>query len=82
MTVDSLTCLSRGDPNKDIFNGMKKLQKKKRHNFYNMVEIRNGRLICQNESYSLDDVCRDNRKDRKCTLKNTNNEVVDLNYER
>ena len=83
ITLDAMTCLSRHDPDKDIFKKVKKQQKSKRRNFYNMVDIdlKKRMLECQKERYPLDAVCRfDVRRSRNCTLKNTNNEVVELNY--
>ena len=82
ITLDAMTCLSRRDPNKDIFKKVKKQQKSKRRNFYNMVDIdlKKRMLECQKERYPLDGVCKADDKRRPCTLKNTNNEVVELNY--
>ena len=84
LTLDAITCLSRNDPDKDIFKKVKKPQKNKRRNFFNMVDIdvKKRMLVCQDESYSLDDVCvfGSDLDSRKCTLKNTNKEVVELNY--
>ena len=82
MTLDAMTCLSRHDPDKDNFKKVKKQQKSKRRNFYNMVDIdlKKRMLECQKERYPLDGVCKDDHKSRPCTLKNTNNEVVELNY--
>ena len=76
-----MTCLSRHDPGKDIFKKVKKQQKSKRRNFYNMVDIdlKKRMLECQKERYPLDGVCNYNDTYRPCTLKNTNNEVVELN---
>ena len=36
---------------------MKVKKKQKRRNFYNMVDIKDGMLICQEERYLLDKVC-------------------------
>ena len=83
ITLDAMTCLSRHDPGKDIFKKVKKSHINKRWNFYNMVDIdlKKRMLECQKERYPLDAVCRfDVRRSRNCTLKNTNNEVVELNY--
>ena len=82
ITLDAMICLSRRDPNKDIFKKVKKQQKSKRRNFYNMVDIdlKKRMLECQKERYPLDAVCNYNHTSRPCTLKNTNNEVVELNY--
>ena len=84
ITLDAMTCLSRRDPNKDIFKKVKKQQKSKRRNFYNMVDIdlKERMLECQNESYPLHDICmfEDFLTGKDCTLKNTNNELVDLDY--
>lgn len=55
ISLEAFTCLSRRDPNKDIF--MKVKKKQKRRNFYNMVDIKDGMLICQEERYLLDKVC-------------------------
>ena len=78
-----MTCLSRRDPNKDIFKKVKKSHINKRWNFYNMVNIdlKMRMLAGQKESYPLDAVCNNYHDySRPCTLKNTNNEVVELNY--
>lgn len=78
-----MTCLSRNDySRKDIFKKVKKPQKNKRRNFYNLVDIKDGKLVCQHESHELHDVCVFDRLDvrRKCTLKNSNNEFVELNF--
>ena len=81
MTVDAMTCLSRREPNKDIFKKVKKPQKSKRRNFYNLLTIKDGMLVCQSESYRLDNICvYDDYQSRNCTLDNTNNEVVELHY--
>ena len=82
ITLDAMTCLSRRDPKKDIFKKVKKPQKNKRQNFYNMVDIKDGMLVCQSESYRLDNICVYGGQSRNCTLKNTNNEVVELNYQK
>ena len=83
ITLDAMTCLSRRDPNKDIFKKVKKSHIiNKRWNFYKMVDINLKKMMleCQKESYPIsDDLCKDDDKRRPCTLKNTNNEVVDLN---
>ena len=81
-SLDAMTCLSRRDPKKDIFKKVKKPQKNKRRNFFNMVDIKDGMLVCQKEEerYPLDDVCKADDTFRPCTLKNTNNEVVELTY--
>ena len=57
MSLEAFTCLSRRDPNKDIF--MKVKKKHRRRNFYNHVDIKDGMLICQKEKerYLLDKVC-------------------------
>ena len=78
-TLDAMTCLSRRDPYKDIFKGVKKSHINKRWNFYNMVDIKDGMLVCQSESYRLDNICVYGIQSRNCTLDNTNNEVVELN---
>ena len=78
ITLDAMTCLSRRDPKKDIFKKVKKPQKNKRRNFFNMVDIKDGMLVCQSESYRLDNICVYDQS-RNCTLDNTNNEVVELN---
>ena len=46
-----------------------------------MVDIKDGMLVCQSESYRLDEICMfDYRgQSKECTLDNTNNEVVELN---
>ena len=79
-----MTCLSRNDSNKDIFKKFRKPQKKKRRNFYSMVDIdlKKRMLMCKNENYSLENVCvfENRSQSRLCTLKKTNNEVVELNY--
>ena len=82
ITLDAMTCLSRHDPGKDIFKKVKKSHINKRWNFYNMVDIKDGMLVCQKEEerYLLDDVCKGDDKFRSCTLDNANNEAVDLNY--
>ena len=82
MTLAAMTCLSRHDPDKDIFKKVKKSHINKRRNFYKMVNIdlKKRMLECQTERYPLDGVCKDDYKSRPCTLKNTNNEVVELNY--
>ena len=84
ITLDAMTCLSRRDPNKDIFKKVKKSHINKRWNIYNMVDIdlKKRMLECQKERYPLDDVCmfRDLDQSRKCTLDNTNNEAVELNF--
>ena len=84
ITLDAMTCLSRRDPDKDIFKKVKKQQKSKRRNFYNMVDIdlKKRMLECQKERYPLDDVCTFSSlsQSRNCTLDNTNNEIVELNY--
>ena len=81
INLGALTCLSRNDPDKDIFKIVKKPQKKRRRNFYNLVDIKDGWLVCQSETYSLDNICVGGKQESKlCTLKNTNNEVVDLGY--
>ena len=79
ITLDAMTCLSRRDPNKDIFKKVKKQQKNKRHNFYNLMPD-DGMLVCQNESYPLKEVClfRDRWQRKNCTLKNAN--AVNLNH--
>ena len=55
----SMICFSRMDSNKNIFERRpsEKIRKKKRWNFYGEIEMRNGKLICQNANYSIDDVC-------------------------
>ena len=82
ITQDAITCLSRHDPDKDNFKKVKKQQKSKRRNFYNMVDIdlKKRMLECQKERYPLDTVCNYYGKSRPCTLKNTNNEIVELDY--
>ena len=82
ITLDAITCLSRHDPGKDIFKKVKKSQKSKRRNFHNLLDINDGRLVCRSESHQLDDICMfdDSWHSKKCTLDNTNNEVVELNY--
>ena len=77
-----MTCLSRRDPNKDIFKKVKKSHINKRWNLYKMVNIdlKKRMLECQKERYPLDGVCKADDKRRPCTLKNTNNEVVELHY--
>ena len=86
LSLDAMTCLSRNDSNKDIFQKVNKPQKNKRRNFFNMVDIdvKKRMLVCQDESYSLDDVCVFGSWDesKKCTLRNTNKEVAELNYRR
>ena len=82
ITLDAMTCLSRRDPDKDIFKKVKKAHINKRWNYYSMVNIdlKKRMLECQKEHYPLDGICKDDHKSRPCTLKNTNNEVVELNY--
>ena len=84
ITLDAMTCLSRRDPNKDIFKKVKKQQKSKRRNYYSMVDIdlKKRMLECQKERYPLDDVCTFFywSQSRTCTLDNTNNEIVELDY--
>ena len=82
ITLDAIICLSRHDPDKEIFKKVKKPQKSKRRNFYNMVDIdvKNRMFECQKESYLLDEACLNDERSRKCTLDNTNNEAIELNY--
>lgn len=81
-SLDAITCLSRNDPNKDIFKKVKKTQKKKRRNFYNLVDIKDGTLSCQNKTFKIQNICVNDapRNSKICTLKNTNNEVVELDH--
>ena len=83
-TLDAMTCLSRRDPYKDIFKKVKKQQKSKRRNYYSMVNIdlKKRMLECQKESYPLDTLCNYYDMSTPCTLKNTNNEIVELDPRR
>ena len=62
--MTEMTCLSRKDPNKDIFN----TQKRKRWNFYPLLRISNGTLFCDKERYDIKDLCYVNAFDQKCTI--------------
>ena len=76
-----MTCLSRRDSDKDIFDSgtQKKPKTKRRWNFYSLIDIKGGNLTCQNEdeTYSIDELCHQFTEDnQKCTLDGT---TVDLN---
>ena len=79
-----MTCLSRHDSDKDIFNKVKKSHINKRWNLYKMVNIdlKKRMLECQKESYPLDTLCNYYDMSTPCTLKNTNNEIVELDPRR
>ena len=68
-----MTCLSRMDEGKNIFDNNQRAQlgKKKRWNFYAELDIKNGKLICQNETYYIDDVCDIAKGGLNCILKNS-----------
>ena len=46
-------CLSRNDQGKNIFT----TKRRKRWNFYPLIDIKNGSLICKNEAYPIDKLC-------------------------
>ena len=70
-----MLCISRRDPNKNIFSNHKK--NKMRKNFFTMINILNGRLNCAKESYYLEEMCYDQSVFKPCTLIGTQ-ENVDL----
>lgn len=62
------------DKGKDIFYGKQK-GAKKRWNFYPLIKIKGGKLICQNEEYLIDEMCSESESSKKCTL---NGNVIEL----
>ena len=72
LSSESMTCLSRTDVNKNLFDGKQKLQigKKKRWNFFLQVEIKDGHLLCQDKRYSIDHLCDFGiKRSQQCTFK-------------
>lgn len=77
MSTETITCLSRKDPDKDLFANVEK-QRKKRWNYYLWIDIKNGTLICQNETYPINELCEEQSGSQPCTLPNSN-DIVELN---
>ena len=73
----AMTFVSRTDPNKNIFVKQYYHNTIKRRNYYPLLELKNGTLSCQNETYFLDDLCYANEINRPCTLPGTH-EIDDL----
>ena len=53
LSPDTMFCLSRNDKEKNIFT----TKRRKRWNFYPLIDIKNGSLICKNENYSINKLC-------------------------
>ena len=62
------------DEGKDIFNS-KQIGTKKRWNFYPLIKIKDGMLVCQNEEHLIDEMCSESESSKKCTL---NGKVIEL----
>ena len=82
VTMNELTCISRKDFNKDIFSQRKVT--KKRRNLSLILKFKDGKLICQNGAYPIEDFCqrklgqgRMTRNIYKC-MPPGSNDLVDL----
>ena len=52
-----MPCLSRRLPNDSTYEIFDPLKQKKRTNLYKMINVKNGRIICDNKIYSIHDLC-------------------------
>ena len=74
LSEEVMSCISRLDPRKESFVGMKK----KRVNYFPYINIKRGLLTCKNEQYLISKLCQSQTSERKpCTLLNTN-ETIEL----
>ena len=79
MKYDYYECLSRSDSNKNIYDVEYGHGILKRRNYYPLIEITNGNLSCQNEMYSMNSICENDKDNKPCTLPGSTNTIDDLN---
>ena len=76
LELDKFTCISRKDSNKDIFKQRKEINQNKRRNFNILLDVKDGKLMCMNETFSIESLCH-MRFNSKCMLPGTN-DLIDL----
>ena len=71
------------EPNKTIFDSKwnERTAKKKRWNFFAEVEVKDGKLICQNVNYTIDDeICDRWEGSQNCTFRSGGTYEINPRY--
>ena len=53
-----MNCLSRSDPDKEIFERPIYAKDRKRTNYFNLLKVIDNKLVCESQTYSLENICQ------------------------
>ena len=75
MEINTINCLGRTDPNKDIFRYTRKDSTMK--NWHSLLKVEDLKIICENKNYSLTELCRWGNGKQPCNV-SSSFDMIDL----